>query len=123
MARIKTGAISISWGSVIPGREPKALEVFGKIMLFAEELQKSGQIDQVLMFVPIAGSPRDTLLLLGDTEKLPGLLVDDNFDSHLQEGMLVVEDLRISLWGGGSPDSLSEGLTEYLERLQSHGLV
>jgi hypothetical protein len=123
MARIKTGAIAVSWGAVIPGREVKMFETFGKIMAFVEGLREAGRIEQVLMFAPVAGATRDTLLLLGQTDELTRLLVDEAFDSHVQEGMLVVQDLNIALWAGGAPDALADGLGEHIQKLQEHGLV
>jgi hypothetical protein len=123
MARIRTGAIVVSWGSVIAGREPRMFEVMGRILAFAERLKDDERIEEAWMFVPVTGPPRDTLLLLGETEELTRLLVDDEFDSCVQEGMLVVNDLSVALWAGGRPEALADGLAEHLERLEAHGLV
>jgi hypothetical protein len=123
LARIRTGAIAVSWGAVIPGREPKMFEVFARIMAFGEELRQAGRIQQLLMFAPLTGPTRDTLLLLGEIETLAQLLVDEEFDSYIQEGMLVVQDLHVAFWAGGAPEALADGLSEHLKKLQEHGLV
>ena len=38
------GALIVTWGSNVPGREAKGLEVFGKALAHFDELAKKGRI-------------------------------------------------------------------------------
>jgi hypothetical protein len=123
VASIKTGAVVVSWGAAIPGRERAMLEVLGRVLGYAESLRASGRIEELLLFVAKTGPNRDTLLLRGDLESLATLLADTQFEEHLQDGMLVVQDVVVSLWAGGSPDSVVQGVGLHADKLRSHGLI
>ena len=99
------------------------LGVLRDVLDFAARLEKDGRITSAQVFVTTAGDNRDTLMLLGELSNLAQLLIDDAFEAHLQDGMLVVQDITVSLWAGGAAESLSEGLQSHAEKLASHGLI
>ena len=123
MARIKTGAIVISWDSIIPGREAKMFEVFGKVLQYASELERAGRIFGTQMFVPMTRPGQDTLMVLGELEQLADLLIDDAFEALTLEGMLVANHLSVGLVAGGAPESLQEGLQMSADKMKEHGLL
>lgn len=123
MATIKTGAVVISWGPAIPGREPRMMAVLQQVLEYAERLVAQGRIEEVLFFVAKTGPNRDTLMLRGDLETLATLLAGDEFEGHRQDGMLVVQDLQVALWAGGSPRSVTDGVGEHAAKLRAHELV
>ena len=49
--------------------------------------------------------------------------VDDELESMLQDGMLVVQDINVALWAGGRPEEVLSGLSVHAEKLASHGLL
>jgi hypothetical protein len=123
MATVSKGAIVVSWGSTIPGREKKMLEVLGEVLQYSRKLEEAGRIEETRVFVTTAGPNRDTLMLFGALEQLAPILVDDEFESHLQDGMLVVQDVNVALWAGGRPEELLSGLALHTEKLTDHGLL
>jgi hypothetical protein len=123
MASIKTGAIVVTWGAAVPGRERQMLSTLSEALAYTERLQEQGRIDEVLLFVAKTGPNRDTLMLRGDLETLASLLADAEFEGILQDGMLVVQDLDVALWAGGTPNSVAEGLGVHADKLRSHGLL
>jgi hypothetical protein len=123
MSAIPTGAVVVTWGPAIPGRERGMLEVLGKVLAYTERLRAAGTVAEVLFFVSKTGPNRDTLLLRGDLRILAALLADDEFEECLQDGMLVVQDVDVALWAGGAPASVTQGIGVHADKLHSHGLV
>jgi hypothetical protein len=123
MATIKTGALVVSWGPAIPGRERRMLEVLRQVLRYAERLVTEGRIEEGLLFVSKTGPNRDTLMLRGDLETLSALLASDELEGHRQDGMLVVQDVQMALWAGGDPRAVSEGIGEHATKLRAHELV
>ena len=123
MASIKTGAIVVSWGSAIPAREQRARAVLADVLGFAGRLHNAGRVDEVRLFSAATGTNRETLMLSGALDELAVLLVDDQLEAHVQDLMMVVSNLDIALWAGGSPESLRGGLELHARKLVDHGLV
>ena len=123
MATIKRGAIVVSWGSAIPGRESRMLEVLPSVFAYTATLERDGRVAETRVFVSTTGPNRDTLMVFGDLEELSRILVEDEFESNIQDGMLVVQDLNVALWAGGPPDEVGDGLGRHVDKLHDHGLA
>jgi hypothetical protein len=123
MASFANGAIVISWGSAIPGRERKMLAVLKDMLDFTRKLEAAERITDTRLFVSTTGPNRDTVMLFGPLDQLSALLVDDELESMLQDGMLVVQDISVALWAGGRPEEVLSGLSVHAEKLASHGLL
>ena len=123
MAIIERGALAVSWDRVIPGREGRALASFAKALQFNETLEKQGRIDGTRVFFSVTGKARGQMVTVGRLEELQTLLTDDEFGARLREGQLVVENLEVTLWAGGAPDTISGAMTVLTQELQEHGLL
>jgi hypothetical protein len=123
MAIIERGALTVSWDRVVPGREAKALASFAKALQFNETLEKQGRIDGTRVFFSVTGKSRGQMVTVGRLEELQTLLTDDEFNARLREGQLVVENLEVTLWAGGPPDTISGAMTVLTQELQEHGLL
>ena len=91
------GALVVGWGSVIPGREQKSLQVFNEALQFYARLQQQGTIES---FEPVAldyhgGDLQGFLLIRGDREKLNALRTNAEFLSLNNRAALVVNNLGI----------------------------
>ena len=91
------GALVIGWGSVIPGREQKSLQVFSEAIQYYARLQQQGTIES---FEPVAldyhgGDLQGFLLIRGDREKLNTLRNSEEFLSLNNRAALVVNNLGI----------------------------
>jgi hypothetical protein len=99
--------IFIGWGEAIPGREAKALAVFGEVMEFYTGLQQRGDIES---FQPVAleahgGELSGFLLVRGEAEKLRSLRASDEFVRLNTRARLVV--LNYGVVGGVTGSELS----------------
>ena len=65
-----TGAVVIRWGGVVPGREAKALEVFGKSVERFEQLAKQGRIHAHKEYIALTGGIGGFTFVEGDIEEL-----------------------------------------------------
>jgi len=91
------GALVIGWGSVIPGREQKSLQVFNEAMQYYARLQQQGTIEN---FEPVAldfhgGDLHGFLLIHGDRDKLNALRTSEEFLSLNNRAALVVNNLGV----------------------------
>src|SRR3954452_11387094 len=86
----------ISWGSVVRGREERALEVFNEILGFYGRLQQEGRIESidVALLVPARGV-RGYVAVHGSTAQLGALREDEEYLRLMVDSELVVEDFSI----------------------------
>jgi hypothetical protein len=86
----------ISWGSVVRGREERALEVFNDVLGFYGRLQQEGRIESidVALLVPALGV-RGYLTIHGSAEQLGALRDDEEYMRLMVDSELVVEDFSI----------------------------
>ncbi|GAA1714233.1 hypothetical protein GCM10009765_74080 [Fodinicola feengrottensis] len=123
MASIKTGAVVVSWGAAIPGREAGMLRVLKQALGYVEQLRGEGRIEDSQLYVSKTGPNRDTLMLTGQLDRLAALLAEDDFEDLLQDGMLVVQDVQVALWAGGAPRAIAEGIDVHAGKMRDHGLL
>lgn len=110
-----TGALIISWGRVVPGREKKALEVFASTQEYWEGNEKRGEIvSHRPFFGPLRGAT-GMFLIEGETERLQALMRTDEFRKEIQCGTAVVEDLHVDLVEGGSEAAVQRLMAVYAE--------
>jgi hypothetical protein len=86
----------ISWGTVVRGREERALEVFNDILGFYGRLQQEGRIESidVALLVPALGV-RGYLTVHGSAAQLGALRDDDEYMRLMVDSELVVEDFSV----------------------------
>lgn len=117
------GAIVVSWSAAVHGREAKLLEVFARALAYGERLRGEGRVTAVQIFATRVGPNRDTLMVQGCLDELMRIVVEDEFHGLMLEGTMVVQDLCVSVWEGGSSEWVATGLDPYIGKLQQHGLV
>ena len=93
------GALFVGWGSPVPGREQKALQVFAEAVAYYGRLQQAGDIDgfEPFLLQPHGGDLSGFLLVKGDLPKLAGLLVADEFVRLNGRSQLVVTNFGVVL--------------------------
>jgi hypothetical protein len=86
----------ISWGTVVRGREERALEVFNDILGFYGRLQQEGRIESidVALLVPALGV-RGYLTVHGSAAQLGALRDDEEYMRLMVDSELVVEDFSV----------------------------
>src|SRR5690348_17867761 len=92
-----TSALMIGWGSVVRGREQKALQVFNEAIQYYTQLQQQGEIEsfEPVQLEPHGGDLAGFLLVRGDQEKLSQLRTREEFLRLNNRAGLVVENLGV----------------------------
>jgi len=85
----------ISWGSPIPGREERGLEVFNDAIGICGRMQQEGRIEKfdVVLFRP-NGELNGYIQLHGSVEQLNAVREDEEFMRNTADAALVVDSLR-----------------------------
>ena len=89
--------LHVSWGSPIPGREERGLEVFNEAIGLYGRLQQDGRIESFDVALFAANSDLNGYIELhGTHEQLDAAQQDEEFQRMLIDASLVVADLRIA---------------------------
>jgi hypothetical protein len=116
-----TGAVLISWGASIPGRETKGLEVFGKAIERFEKLAKAGRIHAHTEYISLTGRVGGFMLVQGEVEELQKILLEPENLTLTAQASLIVSDFEQNLYGGGSDQSVQELVGLQMESLGALG--
>src|SRR5437879_2590537 len=99
------------------------MTVFAESMQRNEELEKEGRIVGSRVYLNSTGSGGGQVILDGLYSELQNVLIDDAFVKVLQSAALVCDGFEVNLAIGGSPDSLTEPMTNYMQVLTEQGLL
>jgi hypothetical protein len=106
--------LHISWGSPIPGREERGLEVFNEAMGLYGRLQQDGRIESFDVALFAANSDLGGYIALhGTHEQLDAAQQDEDFQRTTIDASLVVADLRIA------EAYTNEGVAQEMARYQA----
>jgi hypothetical protein len=85
----------ISWGTPVPGREERGLEVFNDAMGICGRMQQEGRIEKfdVVLFQP-NGELNGYIVLHGSAEQIAAVHEDEEFQRNTVDASLVVNNLR-----------------------------
>ena len=120
------GAVVISWGNIVRGREKMGLDVFAKAIAYADELAKEGKVAGHQEYLAVNGdlSQRAGFMIVeGDLEQLRALDHDKQWRKNLFAGSSVVDNMTIQTFAGGNEESLQEELGLGLEVETELGLI
>jgi len=115
------GAIIITWGTPVRGREMQSLDVFGRSLAYWDEKAKEGKIHGHHEYFAISGNATQragTMVIDGDLGELAQLMVDEENTRLLAEASMIVDNLDTSLCEANS----DEAITDYVSVLNDMGL-
>jgi len=118
------GALIITWGGSVPGREAKGLEVFGKALAYFDELAKSGRIHGHKEYVSLTGNVDEvagTMVVEGPVEELLKLQSEERTRVLLTEGALISKNFTARVAIGGDEQTLTKEIGLYSQNLQGLG--
>lgn len=106
----------ISWGSAIPGREERGLEVFNDAMGICGRMQQEGRIERfdVVLLRP-NGDLNGYIELHGSVEQLAAVREDEEFMRNTADASLVVHNLRHL--DGSTNDDVAAQVGRYQEAI------
>jgi hypothetical protein len=115
------GAMIITWGSTVRGREMKGLEVFGKSLAYYDELAKEGRIHGHREYVAVTGNVSQragVMIVEGELEELAKLQVEEQSTRLLGEAAQICDNMTVTLFETAS----DEAIGRYVGLLQDMGL-
>lgn len=112
-------ALFIGWGSVVRGREERALEVFNESLTYYSELQSQYVIDsfEVAILEPHGGDLDGFILLRGEPSKLEKLRRDDEFQRRTARAQLIVD--KVGVVGATIGAGLTSLMSMYRKEVES----
>jgi hypothetical protein len=116
------GAIIITWGTPVRGREMQSLDVFGRSLAYWDEQAKEGRVHGHHEYFALSGNAtkrQGTMVIEGDLDQLARLMVDEQNTRLLAEAGQIVENLDTQLCEMNS----DEAITRYVEVLNDMGLT
>ena len=114
------GAILITWGGPIRGREADIVRHADEAASFGDDLIAEGQIRAVRVFMNATGNTEEwagTLIMEGDLDHLRDLQRAERFTQILAVAHEVAHNVTVVLAIGGSPKNIRPALLSYAERL------
>ena len=85
-----------TWGSPIPGREERGLEVFNEAIGMYGRLQQEGRIDSFeVTLLDASGDIAGFIVARGSREQVAALREDEEWLRNTIDASLVVESLRV----------------------------
>ena len=120
------GALVITWGSNVPGRESKGLEVFGKALAHFDELAKKGRIHGHKEYLALTGNVdrlAGFMVVEGPVEELIKLQTEEATRALLIEGASIAKEFTATLTAGGDEQTLTSEITLFTKTQQGLGYM
>jgi hypothetical protein len=104
----------MSWGSPVPGREERGLEVFNEAIGICGRMQQEGRIEKfdVVLLEP-NGDLNGYIEIHGSAEQIAAVHEDEEFQRNTVDASLIVEKLRHV--NGVTNDEISRQMAMYQE--------
>lgn len=104
----------MSWGSPVPGREERGLEVFNEAIGICGRMQQDGRIEKfdVVLLEP-NGDLNGYIEIHGSAEQIAAVHEDEEFQRNTVDASLIVEKLRHV--NGVTNDEISRQMAMYQE--------
>jgi hypothetical protein len=117
------GAIKISWGASIAGREAKSLEVFGAALERFEGMAKSGRIHSHKEYFALTGRSGGMMMIEGDVEELQKILAEPETIALNSKAEAITHDFAIQLLAGGTDQAVQDLMGTYMASMQEIGYL
>lgn len=118
-----TGAVLIKWGSQVPGREAKSLDVFGKSIERFERLTKEGRLHAHHEYIALTGRAGGFTILEGEVEELQKILIEPETLTLNSQAGAIVDDFEMTLYAGGTDKSIQDLIGTYVGAMGDLGYM
>ncbi|TMK86506.1 MAG: hypothetical protein E6G40_09635 [Actinobacteria bacterium] len=90
-------ALFICWGATAPGRERRAVELFGETLRFLTRLVQDGRVASVEPFFlqPHGGDLEGFFIMRGDRDELSKIRGEDDFQRYSVRAQAVVQNFGV----------------------------
>jgi hypothetical protein len=117
------GAVVIRWGSTVPGREAKGLEVFGNAVMRFEEYAKSGRISSHREYFTLTGMDGGFMIVEGAVSELLAIVGEDETIKLNAQASAIVENFEVQVYAGGDDQTVQSVMGSYVASLQEIGYM
>ena len=117
------GAVKISWGVSIPGREATGLDVFGRTVQRFEQLAKEGRVHGHHEYFSITGPSSGFMMIEGELDELMKILTEDEIIKLTNEASAIVSDVDIQAYAGGTDQATQQLVTNYTASMNELGYM
>ena len=106
-------ALFVGWGSMVDGREKRALELFNKSMHYLRSLEGEGRIDRfdVAVLPPSDIDLRGFILIRGTAEQIDSLGDDEEFQRLFGDVQVIVD--RVTFIDAFVDEALARTMRQY----------
>ena len=121
-----TGAVMISWGAGVPGREAKGLEVFGKALAHYDDLAKQGRIHGHREYFALTGNVGERggfMVIDGELDELLKIQIEPDTIKLLTEADAIVSNFTVTICAGGTESAVQEQVGMFTEALSGLGYM
>ena len=97
-------ALMLEWGSLVDGRETKALEEFMSNVAWWGEQKKAGKIGDFKIYLPTTGAFGDRagfVIFEGSDKQIAELHTSEEFRVRLARASLLVRNIRLNVCDAG----------------------
>jgi hypothetical protein len=108
----RDAAVVARWGSSIPGREAKSLEVFMEFLAFWGGHAEAGRCSSPEPFFAVNGSG-GMAVIRGKSDALSEIVFSEESEKIVGKGTMIVNDLRVDLYFAG--DEIMRGTQIFVE--------
>jgi hypothetical protein len=120
------GALLVSWGNPVRGREAQSLASFSKALGYFEELSKEGRIHGHSEYFCLTGNSHQRsgfMLVNGDLAELQKIQVEDRNLRLMAEASSICENFEVTLCAGGSDQAIGESVARFTETMAAMGYM
>ncbi len=120
------GALIVTWGSNVPGREAKGLEVFGKALAHFDELAKKGRIHGHKEYLTLTGNVDQlagVMVIEGPVEELVKIQTEEATRTLLIEGASIAKNFTATIASGGDEQTLTQEIGLFTKTQQNLGYM
>jgi hypothetical protein len=117
------GATVVRWGSTTPGREAKGLEVFGKAVERFEGLAKQGRVHGHHEYIALTGRAGGMMVIEGEVEELQKIMLEPETLALNTQAEAICEGFEITLYAGGTDQTVQEVIGTYMGALSEIGYM
>jgi hypothetical protein len=120
------GALIMSWGGAVPGREKMGLDVFGKALAYADQKAKEGVIESHEEYFSLDGNATESagrMIVRGEVDNLLKLKADQEWMKLTFAAASVVQNFTIQTFAGGNEASVQQMVGLGMSVEQEMGLL
>lgn len=117
------GSLLMRWGSTMPGREAKALEIFGKAVARFEQYAKEGRVHGHREYFSVTGPQNGFMIVDGEVDQLMTILGEEDTIQLNGQAASIASDFGVEVYAGGDDQTVQVLMNRYTESMGQLGFM